>query len=98
MPPIQTHSSFVNQRKMFCAHAGANGGGGLALRIKDDKIDCRSELVVARGWCSQRPPHHAVAKFQEQAVWGDRLAVWGGMILFLTSTDIHRYKKKTKTI
>lgn len=89
MPTIQTHSSFVNQRKVFCAHAGANGGGGLALRIKDDKIDCRSELVVARGWCSQRPPHHAVARFQEQAVWG-------GMILFLTSTDIHRYKKTPK--
>lgn len=89
MPTIQTHSSFVNQRKMFCAHAGANGGGGLALRIKDDKIDCRSELVVARGWCSQRQPHHAVARFQEQAVWGR-------MILFLTSTDIHRYKKTPK--
>lgn len=47
------------------------GGGD----IKDDEIDCRSELVVARGWCSQRPPHHAVARFQEQAVWGDRWQV-----------------------
>lgn len=46
-------------------------------------------VVVARGWCSQRPPHHAVARFQEQAVWGR-------MILFLTSTDIHRYKKTPK--